>query len=200
MRKAETIRCLVESRTGYQNLCRLITTAKLRTNKKTVATAELAELQNHAEGLICLTGDENGPLAHALAKDGMAGGRQLLRQLISIFGRENVYVELQRHADRFQESRNQAAISLAQERRLPLLATNGVCYATPAERQIADVFTCIKNKRRLDTAGRLLSQNSQRYVRSAEEMTRTFCRSSGSHCQHQRIVFAPGIHPGKIGI
>ena len=165
---------LVESRTGYQNLCRLITTAKLRTNKKTVATVGLAELQSHAEGLICLTGDENGPLARALAKDGMAGGRHLLRQLISIFGSQNVYVELQRHADRFQESRNQAAVSLARERGLPLLATNGVCYAAPAERQIADVFTCIKNKRRLDTAGRLLAQNSQRHVRGAGEMSELF--------------------------
>jgi error-prone DNA polymerase len=165
---------LVESRTGYQNLCRLITTAKLRANKKTVATVGLAELQSHAEGLICLTGDENGPLAHALAKDGMAGGRHLLRQLISIFGSQNVYVELQRHADRFQEARNQAAVSLARERGLPLLATNGVCYATPAERQIADVFTCIKNKRRLDTAGRLLAQNSHRHVRGAEEMNELF--------------------------
>ena len=165
---------LVESRTGYQNLCRLITTAKLRTSKKTVATVGLAELQSHAEGLICLTGDEHGPLAHALARDGMTGGRHLLRQLISIFGSQNVYVELQRHADRFQESRNQAAVSLARERGLPLLATNGVCYATPAERQIADVFTCIKNKRRLDTAGRLLAHNSQRYVRGAEEMSDLF--------------------------
>ena len=64
-----------------------------------------------AEGLIWLTGDENVPLAHALAKDGMAGRRQLLRQLISIVGSQNVYVELQRHADRFQESRKQAALS-----------------------------------------------------------------------------------------
>src|ERR1022692_4635546 len=116
---------LVQSRMGYQNLCRLITTMKLRTKKNTAATAEPAELQNYAEGLICLTGDENGPLAHALAKDGMDGGRQLLQQLVSTFGRENVYVELQRHADRFQESRNQAAISLAREHHLPLLATNG---------------------------------------------------------------------------
>jgi len=83
-------------------------------------------------------------------------------------------VELQRHADRFQESRNQAAISLAREFHLPLLATNGVCYATRAERQIADAFTCIKNKRRLDTAGRLLFRNCLRHVRSPEEMTRVF--------------------------
>jgi error-prone DNA polymerase len=165
---------LAASRTGYQNLCRLITTTKLRTSKKHIATASLAELQTYAEGLICLTGDEKGPLADALTKGNKAGGRSLVQQLISIFGHENVYMELQRHGDRFQESRNQAAIDLAREHRLPLLATNGVCYATPDERPIADVFTCIRNKRRLDTAGKLLAQNSERYIRSAEEMTQLF--------------------------
>jgi error-prone DNA polymerase len=170
---------LAATRAGYQNLCRLITTTKLRipkirSSKKVVATARLAELQDHAAGLICLTGDENGPLALALADHGINGGRELLQRLTHIFRRENVYVELQRHGDRVQEARNQASISLARELHLPLLATNGVCYATPAEREIADVFTCIRNKRRLDTAGRLLAKNSQRYVRNAEEMTALF--------------------------
>jgi error-prone DNA polymerase len=164
---------------GYQSLCRLITTTKLRipkirSSKKVVSTAGLAEVQDHAAGLICLTGDENGPLALALANHGLDGGRELLQRLVLIFGRENVYVELQRHGDRVQEARNQTAISLARELHLPLLATNGVCYATPAEREIADVFTCIRNKRRLDTAGRLLATNSQRYVRNTEEMTALF--------------------------
>jgi error-prone DNA polymerase len=165
---------LVASQTGYRNLCRLITTAKLRTNKKSIATMELAELDGHAEGLICLSGDEKGPLAHTLAKDGLDGGRELLTKITALFGHDNVYVELQRHGERAQESRNQAAISLARELGLPLLATNGVCYATPSERQITDVFTCLKEKRRLDTAGKLLARNSERYVRGAEEMAHLF--------------------------
>jgi error-prone DNA polymerase len=165
---------LVQSRTGYQNLCRLITTTKLRTQKKSDATAEPAELQACVEGLICLTGDENGPLASALAKYGITGGDQMLQQLVLIFGHENVYVELQRHGDRLQEVRNQAAIGLARKHRLPLLATNGVCFATAAERQIADVFVCLRHKRKLDTAGKLLAYNSQRHIRSGEEMARVF--------------------------
>src|SRR5579863_4042738 len=165
---------LVETRTGYQNLCRLITTAKLRTKKKTVATSSLDELSSQVEGLVCLTGDEHGPMVQALQKGGMAAGRDMLQKLTSIFGRDNVYVELQRHCNRAQESRNQVSVELARELHLPLLATNGVRYATRPERQIADVFTCIKEKRRLDTAGRLLSQNSKRYIRSAEEMDNLF--------------------------
>ena len=165
---------LVKSRTGYQNLCRLITGMKLRTPKKKIAYTNPDELRCHAEGLICLTGDENGPLANALSREGATGGRQLLRKLTSIFGHENVYVELQRHGNHYQESRNQAAVGLARECGLPLLATNGVCYATPEDRQIADVFTCLKNKIRLDTAGKLLAHNSQRYIRNTKEMSNLF--------------------------
>lgn len=165
---------LVSSRVGYQNLCRLITTAKIRAAKTTPAVIDLKELEGCGKGLICLTGDENGALACALKSGKLAAGRRLLQQFVSVFGRECVYVELQRHANRFQESRNQVAIELARELHLPLLATNGVCYATPAERQIADAFTCIKNKRRLDNAGRLLSRNSQRFIRSSKEMTHLF--------------------------
>jgi error-prone DNA polymerase len=165
---------LVESRTGYQNLCRLVTRVKLRSKKHAAFSASLSELQDYREGLICLTGDEHGPLACTLKRGGVQAARHCLEQLIAIFGGHNVYVELQRHGSRHQESRNQTAITIAGEFRLPLLATNGVCYATKKERIVADVFACVKNKCQLDTAGRLLSQNSQRYVRSHEEMACLF--------------------------
>ena len=48
--------------------------------------------------------------------------------------------------------------------------------ATPraADREILDVFTCIKNKRQLATGGRLLCQNSERYIRTPEQMAQIF--------------------------
>src|ERR1700690_3783425 len=65
---------LVSSRFGYQNLCRLITKMKLRSAKGKGAVRE-EELQEHAAGLICLTGDDEGPLALALAHGGLEGAR-----------------------------------------------------------------------------------------------------------------------------
>jgi error-prone DNA polymerase len=65
---------LCESQLGYQNLCRLITRTKLRAPKHGESSARLDELEEHAAGLICLTGDENGPLAHALRAGGMDAG------------------------------------------------------------------------------------------------------------------------------
>ena len=102
-------------------------------------------MQEHAAGLICLTGGDDGPLATALAQGGMEEARRSVECLTGIFGHGNVYVELQRHFHRQQEARNRAAIEIARSLQLPLLATNGVCYATPQERELCDVFTAIRN-------------------------------------------------------
>ncbi|HYM76106.1 MAG TPA: error-prone DNA polymerase [Candidatus Dormibacteraeota bacterium] len=164
---------LVASRTGYQNLCRLITRMKLRARKGegSVTTQELAE---HAEGLICLTGGDEGPLAAALQQGGANEARNQLDQLIGIFGPNNVYVELQRHFHREEESRNRLAIDLASSLHLPLLATNGVNYAIPKARELADAFTAIRHHHTLSTAGRLLARNSERHLKSPQEMQQLF--------------------------
>ncbi|MGZ4830984.1 MAG: DNA polymerase III subunit alpha, partial [Candidatus Angelobacter sp.] len=165
---------LCESQAGYQNLCRLLTKTKLRVPKHAESWATLEEMEEHAAGTVCLTGDENGPLARALEQGGKQAGRKLLEKLAAIFGPKNIYVELQRHLERPQEVRNQAAVELARELKLPIVATNGVCYATAADREILDVFTCIKNKRQLVTAGRLLCRNAERRLRTPEQMARLF--------------------------
>jgi error-prone DNA polymerase len=165
---------LVKSREGYQNLCRLITRMKLRSARKGEGHVEREELANLHAGMICLTGGEEGPLADALQQGGIAQGTECVRQLCDLFGRKNVYVELQRHHCREEESRNQAAVEIARKLSLPLLATNGVCHATPDERELLDVFTCIRHHHVLATAGRLLSRNSERHLKSPAEMERLF--------------------------
>src|SRR5690348_1349963 len=98
---------LCESRDGYQNLCRLITKTKLRVPKHTASSARVEELEEYAAGVVCLTGDENGPLHKGLERGGIEDARRVLHRLIAIFGQRNVYVELQRHFDRRQEACNQ---------------------------------------------------------------------------------------------
>jgi error-prone DNA polymerase len=164
---------LVQSRPGYQNLCRLITKMKLRA-KKGEGAVTTQELEEHAEGLICLTGGDEGPLAAALQQGGAEQARKQIDRLIAIFGRKNVYVELQRHFHREEESRNRLAIDLARSFHLPLLATNGVNYTIPKARELADAFTAIRNHKTLSTAGRLLSRNSERHLKSSEEMQQLF--------------------------
>ena len=164
---------LVSTRAGYQNLCRLITKMKLRA-KKGEGAVSTAELEEHAQGLICLTGGAEGPLAAALQQGGTDEARRQVDRLVAIFGHKNVYVELQRHFQREEESRNRVAIDIARSLNLPLLATNGVCYATAKARELCDAFTAIRHHRTLSTAGRLLARNSERYLKPAPEMQQLF--------------------------
>jgi len=147
---------LVRSRVGYRNLCHLITRMKLRA-KKYEGAATREEIAEHAEGLVCLAS-----LDHDLP------------WLLDAFAPGDVYAEIQRHMDREEEARNQALVERARSLRVPLLATNGVCHATAAEREIFDVLTAVRNKTTLDAAGRLLSGNSERHLKPAVEMARLF--------------------------
>jgi len=165
---------LCESREGYQNLCQLITQFKMHETTKQEGAANFDELQQYAPGLVCLTGGDEGPLASALMHGGEEAGRETVEWLIRIFGQKNIYVELQRHREREEEWRNQAAIRIARSLNLPVLATNGVRYATAYDREILDVFTAIRYHTELDQAGRLLSINSQRHLKPSNEMAALF--------------------------
>lgn len=149
---------LTENRVGYQNLCRLITRMKLRA-KKGAGAASLDEIAEHAGGLICLAAETD---------------RDALARLLALFPRGQVYAEVERHLHRGEEARTQAIVETARALGVPLVATNGVRYALPAQRQILDVFTCIRHKVVLETAGRLLEHNAERHLKTTAEMTRLF--------------------------
>ena len=145
---------LAESRKGYQNICRLITRMKMRA-KKGEGAATPEEFVEFAEGLVCLT---SWPDA----------------QILNRFGAKNVYVELQRHFNRDEEARNQALLNFARRHQLPLVATNGVNHAYPQAREALDVLTCVRHKVTIQEAGRLLSINSERHLKTAKQMSRLF--------------------------
>src|SRR6202795_391191 len=171
---------LVASRLGYQNLCRLITKMKLRVGRKEGALASSSDFIEHAGGLICLTGGEEGPLAAALTQGGPQTAFEAVKRLTEIFGQPNVYVELQRHFHREEEYRNRVAIEIAEALHLPLLATNGVNYATPRERELADAFIALQHHRTLATAGRLLARNTERHLKSPAAMRALFADFPGA--------------------
>jgi error-prone DNA polymerase len=182
---------LVRNRTGYQNLCQLISHAKLRprppglapeglgpaedlTARKRRCFATWAEVAAHAEGLVALTGDEDGPLQRAWRRGGAAEVGRALDPLRRIFGPDRLHVELQRHRVRGEETVIEMLAAVAASERLPLLATGGVLHATPDQRVIADVFTCLRHHTTLDAAGRRLAANGNRHLHSARHMQALF--------------------------
>src|SRR5438874_4954834 len=166
---------LVENRTGYKNLCELLTQAHLRSEKGKCAV-QWDELSAFAEGLVALFGrqttvDELDGLKPSSSKCDQKNNAELL---IESFGRENVFVEIQRHFLRGEEPVNRQLVDLARAKRLSILATNGVHYAKPYGREVLDVFTCIRKHTHLDAAGKLLSQNAERHLKNDREMRELF--------------------------
>jgi error-prone DNA polymerase len=157
---------LVASQEGYRNLCRLITRMKMRAAKGAGALT-LEELDGCTGGLVALGG-------RALLEGQRYGVGGLLDRLAGLFGRRNVYVELQRHLLRDEEADNAALETLAQAFRVPVIATNGVRFAEPADRPLFDVLTCVGHKTTLDAAGRLLARNAERYLKSPGAMAQLF--------------------------
>ena len=190
---------LVENRTGYKNLCELLTQAHLRSEKGKCAV-RWDEVAEFAQGLVAFLGSAGASPAVSRASRGHSlSGRyrsdlrarkvrartpsrtrdnaypaNRARLLIDAFRRENVFVEIQRHFIRGEERINRELIDLARAHRLPLVATNGVQYARPYGREVLDVFTCIREHTHLDAAGKLLTQNAERHLKSDREMRAIF--------------------------
>ena len=159
---------LVAERRGYRNLCRLLTTGKLRAPKGECRLG-FDDLEEHAAGLIALaTGGGDGLLG-----DDDAAARTTLDRIRTCFD-DRLYVEIGRHFEREEARRMRRLVDLARATRLPLVATNDVRHATAAERPLLDVLTCIAAKTTLDAAGRTLLRNAERHLKPPAEMAALF--------------------------
>ncbi|MBX3243713.1 MAG: error-prone DNA polymerase [Acidobacteria bacterium] len=153
------------NRAGYENLSKLITTIKLRSRKgEHFATRE--DIEQHSQNLMCFTGGADG-FIHNSIKNGR--GLEDAAWLKYVFD-DRLYVELQRHHLRSEEHINQVLLGYAHKLRIPYFASNGVYYADQHDRELFDVFTCIKNHTTIYEAGNLLSENDERHLKSHDEM------------------------------
>ena len=171
---------LCENAEGYRNLCRLITRMKLRAPKGEGALT-LEELNGCTAGLVALAG-------RATLDGRRYGVGGMLDRLVGIFGRDRVYVELQRHFRRDEERDNAALVSLAEAFRVPTLATNGVRFDTPEARPLFDVLTCIHHHTDLASAGRRLAANAERYLKPPADMAALFADQPGAVARTRELA------------
>lgn len=187
MEDGSVLPVLVKSRTGYQNLSRLITQAQLR-SPKGESRIGWDELPDFTEGLLTLTGDEEGPVWRAIVQGDARGAGEAVRRITRAFERGNVYVEVQRHFRRGQGAIVEGLRNVAEAHGLPLVATNGVLYGSPVYSEVLDVFTCMREHTHLDAAGRLLTLNEERHIKSPQDMAKLFADLPEAIANTERIA------------
>ena len=157
---------LAMSRIGYANLCRLITTGRLR-RPKGESCVTWAEVCARAEGLIALWGGDRSMLIRDEEP------RAVIAPMREAFG-DRLYVMVSRHR-RAEEVRQEVSVRRHAERAgLPLVAATEVLYHTPARRDLQDVLTCIGHGVTLATAGRLTRPNAEHDLKAPEAMAQLF--------------------------
>lgn len=164
---------LVRDGEGYANLSRLLTKVHLGGSKGEGRVC-WDDLKGRTAGMIALSGGRDGPLYRAWASGDAKRLEQTIQSLERTFGRDSRFAEVQRHQRRGERRYEQWLASMAKERGWKIVATNGVLYATAAERMVADVFTCLRHRTTLDRAGLLLEANDERRLKSPKAMQALF--------------------------
>ncbi|WP_412753670.1 error-prone DNA polymerase [Krasilnikovia sp. M28-CT-15] len=161
---------------GYARLASTISRAQLAGKEK--GKPRYGDLEQIAEVLrdhvLVLTGCRKGSVPRALATGGTVAAARELDRLVTLFGVDNVAVELTSHGDPYDDDRNDALAGLAAARRLPVVATNNVHYATPGRRRLATALAAVRARRSLDEIDGWLPAAGAAHLRSGAEMARRF--------------------------
>ncbi len=173
--EAPTLALLVESPRGYQNLCELLTLARLGRPKGECVT-ELASLGERAAGLSALL------IPPQRSRPDARSSGDALRQA---FG-SHLSVAVYRHLDGFDRCRERWAQELAEQLEVPVVASARPNYHSRSRQALADVLHCIRRGQTLDQAGTELSPNAECFLRSEAEMRRLFR-------DHEEWVDASGV-------
>jgi error-prone DNA polymerase len=172
---------LVEDAGGYRNLCRLLTAAHAHTRETPQRSAgqpsvSVEQLEEHAGGLVCLSGCAgSGMLAAALERGDAARGAETARRLLGAFGRDRFRVELQRPFWRRDRARNKWLAGLAERLGVPAVATGNVhSHGGRERRRLQDVFVAIRLGMTLEESEPLRRGNSKSVLASPREMAERF--------------------------
>ena len=167
-----TIVLLAQNETGYRNLCELSSAAFLEVEAHEAPHVTWANIVEHAEGLIALSGGTDGPIDPLFAAGRAAEGRAALDEMGRVFG-QGFYVELQRHGLASQAVTEPGLVAWAYDSDVALVATNDVHFAKPQMWQAHDALLCIAD-------GAFVDQEDRRRVtpehafKSAADMRRLF--------------------------
>ncbi len=164
---------LVEDEAGWHNLCYLISRAQANAAKGQAALPD-DELIGCTNGLIALSGCRQGQLPAALLAGKWRRAHDALRRLTTLFGPQNLYVELQNHWQPHDALLVERLSDLAEHYKLPCVVTNNVHYAGPGGHRLQDILVCIRHNLTLEETTALRRANAEYYLKSPAQMARLF--------------------------
>ena len=172
-RTANHLVVIAKDNTGYRNLLQLVTRSHLEGfHYRPRIDKEL--LQEHRQGLICLSGCPSAEVPTLLADGNYEAAKQQVGWYRELFG-ENYFLELQQHQHIEQLPRiNDGLIRIHRETGIPLLVTNDAHYVRQADYPYQDVYICIQTGTNLQDDKRLRMEDSSYYIKSPAEMAALF--------------------------
>ncbi|MGH8997103.1 MAG: DNA polymerase III subunit alpha, partial [Acidimicrobiales bacterium] len=177
---------LAENNVGYANLMKLSSDAYLEGYYyKPRVDWEL--LDRHHEGLIATTGCLGGVVLQTLLAGDVAGAEAKAARLQDIFGRDNLFVELQDHGLAQQRQTNPQLVEIARRIGAPLLATNDSHYCHRTDAEAHDALLCVQTGTLMSDPKRFKLEGTEHYLKSAAEMRHLF-RDLPEACDNSLLI------------
>ena len=164
---------LCQDREGYLNLCRLVSRGYIEGQHHGVPRIRKEWLQGNTGGLIALSGGRHGDVGQALLAGNRDQADALARAWMELFP-ERYYLELTRTGREQEEEYIHAAVALAAELELPVVATNDVHFLKKDDFEAHEARVCIHDGRVLADSRRPCLYSDQQYLRSPQDMVELF--------------------------
>jgi DNA polymerase-3 subunit alpha len=165
---------LAQDWSGYKNLVQLVTKAQTEGfYYKPRVDKELLEL--HRDGIICLSACASGEVPRLIRDGDLAGARAMAAWYRDVYGKDNYYIELQRHEGLdWLEGINVELVKIANELGLRIVATNDVHYVKASDARAQDLLLCIQTNTNFDDPKRMRMTGQSYYLKSSDDMGRLF--------------------------
>ena len=178
---------LAKNEAGYKNLMKLVSIGFLegfyyrpRIDKEVLA--------KHSDGLICTSACLKGEIPHLVMTNQLDQAKKIIDEYKQIFGKENFYLEIQDNLIPEQDKVNEELIKLSKEMDLGLVATNDVHYIEQEHARAHETLLCIQTQTTMDDPNRMRLQTDEFYLKSKEEMARTFGASAPSALKNTMVI------------
>ena len=172
---------LVKNKKGYTNLTKLVSKAYLEGQETGNPLVKIEWLADYSEGLIALSGGQNGHIGQALLLKNNNLAKKRVDYFKSIYG-DDFFIEVQRIGREDEEQYNLSAINLAEELAIPIVATNDVRFLrpidpddeSPSDFEAHEARVCIQKGEVLSDSTRKKEYLEDQYFSSSEEMIKKF--------------------------